>query len=118
MKNKLVPIYHVRDAILDREKHTDGLSFDDFTHDVLVQDAVIRKFIIIGEAANNVAEDIKTAYKDVSWQDMKDFRNVLVHEYFRIELGAVWAAIKSRLPVLKEQVRKIIEDIEVNEGRR
>ena len=112
MKNKLVPIYHIRDAIFDIENHIKDLSFDDFAQDVLVQDAVIRKFIIIGEAANNVTDDIKAAYNDIRWQDMKDFRNVLVHEYFRIELDAVWEAILYRLPGLKVQIGNIIEELE------
>ena len=59
-----------------------GVDFDAFVKDRMRYSAVIREFEIIGEAVGKLAAELKQAYPDVPWQDIKDFRNLLVHEYF------------------------------------
>jgi len=44
---------------------------------------------IIGEAVNNLSDEIKLRYTEVKWQDIKDFRNILIHEYFGVDLPAL-----------------------------
>jgi len=86
----------------------EGLSFEDFCDDRKTYSAVIREFEIIGEAVGKVPESFKEKRPDVEWQDIKDFRNLLSHEYFGIDLEIVWKIIEDDLPALMEAVREIV----------
>lgn len=88
-------------AILD---YVEGLSFDDFYGDRKTYSAVIREFEIIGEAVGKLPESFKKRHPEIEWQDIKDFRNLLSHEYFGIDLEIVWRIIEDDLPVLMNAV--------------
>ena len=92
-------------AILDFVK---GLSFDDFCDDRKTYSAVIREFEIIGEAVGKLPESFRERRPDVEWQDIKDFRNLLSHEYFGVDLEIVWKIIEDDLPVLMDAVKEIV----------
>ena len=85
-----------------------GLSFDQFCNDRKTYSAVIREFEIIGEAVGKLPEALKRRRPDVEWQDIKDFRNLLTHEYFGVDLEIVWKIIEDDLPVLMEAIREIM----------
>jgi uncharacterized protein with HEPN domain len=55
-----------------------------------------------------LSDELKRNHPDVEWQDIKDFRNLLIHEYFGIDLEIVWKTVKDDLPVLMEAVRAIL----------
>jgi uncharacterized protein with HEPN domain len=69
---------------------------------------VIREFEIIGEAVGKLPEALKQRRPDVEWQDIKDFRNLLTHEYFGVDLEIVWKIIEDDLPLLMEAIREIM----------
>jgi uncharacterized protein with HEPN domain len=85
-----------------------GLSFEEFCNDRKTYSAVIREFEIIGEAVGKVTDELQREYPDVEWQDIKDFRNLLIHEYFGVDLEIVWKIIQDDLPVLMDAVREIL----------
>jgi len=85
-----------------------GLSFEQFCNDRKTYSAVIREFEIIGEAVGKLPEALKRRRPDVEWQDIKDFRNLLTHEYFGVDLEIVWKIIEDDLPVLMEAIREIM----------
>jgi len=74
----------------------------------MLQDAVIRRFEIIGEASSKVSETIKNKNPEVQWRLMKEMRNKLIHEYFGVSPITIYSTIKLDLPILKEQLEKII----------
>jgi len=92
-------------AILD---FVEGLSFEDFCDDRKTYSAVIREFEIIGEAVGKLPELFRERRPDVEWQDIKDFRNLLSHEYFGVDLEIVWKIIEDDLPALMDAVREIV----------
>lgn len=92
-------------AILEFVK---GLSFEEFCSDRKTYSAVIREFEIIGEAVGKLPDKLKQRHPDIEWQDIKDFRNLLIHEYFGIDLEIVWKIIQDDLPVLMDAVREIV----------
>ncbi len=92
-------------AILD---YVEGLSFEDFCDDRKTYSAVIREFEIIGEAVGKLPESFRERRPDVEWQDIKDFRNLLSHEYFGVDLEIVWKIIEDDLPALMDAVREIV----------
>ena len=92
-------------AILD---YVEGLSFEDFCDDRKTYSAVIREFEIIGEAVGKLPGSFRERSPDVEWQDIKDFRNLLSHEYFGVDLEIVWKIIEDDLPALMDAVREIV----------
>jgi uncharacterized protein with HEPN domain len=92
-------------AILEFVK---GLSFVEFRGDRKTCSAVIREFEIIGEAVAKLPEELKGRRPDVEWQDIKDFRNLLAHEYFGVDLEIVWKIIEEDLPILMDAIREIM----------
>ena len=73
---------------------------EQFTQDEKTVDAVVRNFTVIGEAANNVPEDIQLKYPQVPWADIIGMRNFFVHEYFGVSNEVLWTTIQEDLPAL------------------
>lgn len=94
-------------AILEFVK---GLTFEEFCNDRKTYSAVVREFEIIGEAVGKLPEPLKKKRSDVEWQDIKDFRNLLSHEYFGVDLEIVWKIIEDDLPVLMDAIKQIMEN--------
>jgi uncharacterized protein with HEPN domain len=90
---------------------TKGLSFEDFIRDRKTFSAVIREFEIIGEAVGRLPEELKSKYPQIEWQDIKDFRNLLAHEYFGVDREIVWKIIHDDLPVLLEVINTILNKL-------
>jgi uncharacterized protein with HEPN domain len=72
---------------------------------------ILRYLEIIGEASHSISEKIKNQYSEIPWKLIKDFRNVLVHQYFDINLKMVENAINKEIPILKQNIQKIIEEL-------
>jgi len=87
-----------------------GVAFEDFCNDRKTYSAVIREFEIIGEAVGKLPDDLRQKRSDVEWQDIKDFRNLLVHEYFGVDLEIVWKVIQEDLPGLMDAVNEFIRN--------
>lgn len=103
MKKRDYKLYlkDILDAIAKIEDYIKDLSFEEFSKNSLVVDAVVRNFEIIGEASKNISEEIKSQYPDIPWKEMAGMRNKIIHEYFGIDLEIVWKTAKNRLPQLK-----------------
>ena len=90
-------------------KYTRKMDFEQFRSDTKTVDAVVRNFEIIGEAAAHVPEEIVADHPEIPWQDMRDMRNVLAHEYFGINEKIVWDTIQDDLPPLVPQLKSLLE---------
>lgn len=106
MEKDKVYLHHVLDAISTIEDYTKELNFEGFLKTKLVQDGVVRELEIIGEAVKNLSDEIKDKYQSIPWRDIADMRNKLIHEYFGVDLEAVWEVIEKDLPVLKKEIEK------------
>ena len=73
-------------------------------------DAVIRNLEIIGEAAKNISDDIRASHPEVEWKKIAGLRDILVHEYFGIDMDIVWDVLQNKLPPLADHVRRILEE--------
>jgi uncharacterized protein with HEPN domain len=81
---------------------------DAFEQDELIQTWFLQHLKIIGEASRHLSANIRDRYPDVSWAKIIGMRNILVHNYFEIDLSVVWNAVASELPNLKKQVSAIL----------
>jgi len=80
----------------------------EFSGNLMLQDAVTRRFEIIGEAAAKISALIKDKNTTIQWRLMKEMRNKLIHEYFGVSPVTIYSTIKKDLPILKEQLEKLI----------
>jgi uncharacterized protein with HEPN domain len=84
-----------------------SLSFDDFSSDFMVVEACLYNIQVIGEAASQLAEDVKDANPQIPWTLIKGMQNRLIHEYFGTDLPLVWNTIKNDLPGFKNELSAI-----------
>ena len=83
------------------------MTLPQFKKNELVIDAVIRNFEIIGEASKNIPQTIQNVYPEIPWRQMSGMRNLLIHEYFGVDIDTVWHTAKKQLPALKNQLTEI-----------
>jgi uncharacterized protein with HEPN domain len=83
-----------------------------FLADRLIQDAVIRNFEIIGEAAKRVPEDYKQSHPEIPWRGLTTFRDVLIHQYEGVDLQEVWKVIERELPALKTTIQRVLPPLD------
>ena len=93
------------------EKYTEGATDKKFLNNNALQDAIIRRFEIIGEATKNIPLEIKQENPKIPWEQMAGMRNVLSHEYFGITMKRIWDATQKDLPKLKKQIIKLLEKL-------
>jgi len=89
---------------------TSGLSYDDFASHLTRQEAVIRNLEIIGEAAKNVPRELKSRYPHVDWARIGGLRDILIHQYFAVDLEILWDIILNNLPDLEVQISQILSE--------
>jgi uncharacterized protein with HEPN domain len=93
-------ISDIIEAIENALEYSSGMTFEQFVEDRKTIDAVIRNFIIIGEAASHLPEDFTEMHPDFPWREMRDMRNIVIHEYFGVDNRIVWETLQKNLPPL------------------
>ena len=110
----LIYLEDIIDAIEKIEKYTQNIDFDKFSKNDMVIDAVIRNFEVIGEATKKIPAEIKEKYPEVEWKEAMGFRNVLIHDYFGIDIEAVWDTLQKNLPTFKKHILNVFKDQKID----
>lgn len=97
----------IAEAIKAIESYLDGLEYQTFIENRMVYSATIRELEIIGEAVGKISETIKEKYPEIDYRTIKDFRNVLTHEYFGVDMEIVWMIASEKIPELKQHILDI-----------
>ena len=90
------------------QEFTRGATYERFAKDALLQNAVMHVIQIIGEAANSISPEFKSAHPDVPWRSMSAMRHRLVHEYFRIMPERVWEVVEKDVPALVPLIEPLV----------
>jgi uncharacterized protein with HEPN domain len=85
--------------------YTAQCSKDEFVANVQLQDSVIRRLLVIAEAARRVSETTRQGLPNISWQEINGMRNQLVHEYDDVNLNILWDVIQFEIPPLIEELK-------------
>ena len=114
-KSPEIFIEHILECLNYIEEYTEGITKEDFISSVQLQDAVIRRIEIIGEAVKNLPVETKDRYPDIPWKEIAGMRDVLIHGYFGVDLELTWNVVEKEVQELKKNmimVKKDLEEIE------
>ena len=105
-------IGHMLEACRKARKFA-GTDRDEFWHSEMRQAATVRAIQILGEAAKLVSPEVQYRFAEVPWRGMAGMRNVIVHEYFDVQLEVVWEVVSERLEELEDNLAKILAKLDV-----
>jgi len=102
-------LLHIRDAIEKIEQYSVGVDLDAFAESNQTFDAVMMQFIVVGESVNNLSDEFKDRHSDFPWHQAVGLRNQTAHGYFDVDPKIVWQTIKEDLPVLKREIKVLLD---------
>ena len=103
--------FRVRDvlaAVTAAIDYSDGHDAETFAADRKTVDAVIRNLVVMGESVRWIPGPIKERHPDVPWTTMRAVRNIVVHEYFGVDLEILWETVQLDLPPLVERLESVL----------
>ena len=103
LEDILISMNRIIDYIGERD-------FEEFKENNMVVDAVVRNFEIIGEATNNLPDEVKDRHPEMPWRKMYGLRNVVSHEYFGIDYEMIWEIAKKNLHANIKEIKRIINE--------
>lgn len=108
-KDDQVYLRHILEAVDQIAEYLSDCNHSSFMASRLIQDGVIRQTEIIGEATKNLSTETRLAAPDVPWKDIAGMRDKLIHQYFGVDLNAVWLTATEDLPELKRTIVALLE---------
>lgn len=109
MRDVVVYLEDIMEAISRIESSLQGKSKSDFFKSYDLQDLTARRLEVIGEAAKNLPFHIREKYSEIPWKNIAGTRDILIHAYFNIDLEKIWIVIQKDIPLLKKEVKKILK---------
>ena len=103
-------IQDILKSIQKIEAYIEDMTASQFKKNELVIDAIVRNLEIIGEASKNIPLTTRRLYPNVPWNQMNGMRNILIHEYFGVDVPTVWHTARNHLPLLKKQLESILAE--------
>jgi len=110
-KDPLIFIKHMLESIKELEDFSTDLTKEELSKNKLYQNAILRSIEVLGEAAKNIPKDFVSKYPEIRWKDIVGTRDKLIHHYFGIDWNTILGIIENEIPILKRQLKKILNEI-------
>jgi uncharacterized protein with HEPN domain len=115
MSNNKLKLLSILEAIEKIETYTasfeDG---EDFYYDAKSFDASMMQFVVIGEMIDKLDNNFKLSNPHIEWIKIKNFRNIIAHDYFGIDSDEIWDIIQNKIKPLKNEIAKLISNLDEN----
>jgi uncharacterized protein with HEPN domain len=98
----------ILDALTKIEHYTRSVDYDAFLEDTLIQDGVVRQIEVMLEAAKRLSQDLKNKHSSGIWRDITEMKSSLIHDFFSVDIDALWEIVEEEIPVFKQEIEKII----------
>lgn len=108
-KDPKIFLNHILESIERIEQDLQGLSKNKFYGSATIQDAVIRRLEIIGEAVRNLPDFFRDKHSKIPWKKIAGMRDILIHEYFGVDMDLIWQIASIDIPKLKKQIKNILK---------
>ena len=109
MKRTKILLLHILESIERIENFTKNFSKKDFLRSDKTQDAVLRRIEIIGEAVKNIPQGFKKKHPEIEWKKIAGTRDIIVHEYFGVDLDLTYRIVKEDIPKLEKQIKDLLK---------
>ncbi|MEM9271959.1 MAG: DUF86 domain-containing protein [Cyanobacteria bacterium P01_F01_bin.143] len=96
-------------AINSIQQCTNGMTQTDFESNEMVIQAVLYNLIVIGEASVNIPTDIQERFPELPWRLMRNMRNLIAHQYFRVDSEIIWDTVQNNIPQLIGPLQKLLD---------
>jgi len=100
---------HIIQAIEKIQSYVNGMSLEEFLADSRTSDAILRNLEIIGEAARLIPDNVTSRHEQFPWGDMRAMRNIVAHEYDRVNLRTVRDTVHNDLPPVVPLLLQMLE---------
>jgi uncharacterized protein with HEPN domain len=109
MKDARIYLIHIRECLTRIKNYTQN-GHSEFMNNIMIQDAVLRNLEIMGESIKQLPEEWKVSQANIEWVKIGHFRNILAHDYLRVDLDVIWTTIENYLPELEEAMNNIFNE--------
>lgn len=109
-----VPLTYMIESLKAIQEYSRGGKHE-FLESGLIRDAIIRNLEVVGEAAKQIDSPLREKYPDVPWRRMTGMRDVLIHNYFGVDVEMVWTVVEVEVPRLLHQLGEILNSLTVGE---
>jgi uncharacterized protein with HEPN domain len=110
-KDSIAYLEDILECIDIMQRYTKNVRWHDFERDIQMQDAVIRRFEIIGEAIKRISQEVRKENLEIPWKRIGGMRDFLIHEYDEITLGVIWKTIQEDIEPFKIGIKSLMKKI-------
>ncbi len=93
-------------------KYTKGISREEFDRHGIIYDATIRNVELIGEAARQIPDEVRSVSPEIEWSKIMAVRNILIHGYFGIDDDILWDIVKNKIEPLRQELEDLERELE------
>lgn len=102
---------HILESAEFLRANLDGLTLDRFEENQTLTLAALYSLQVVGEASIAIPDEIKDSHPEFPWRDMRGMRNVIAHQYYRVDIGIAWDVIQNVFLPLEQEFRDLLNSL-------